>query len=323
MQFVSYPHSILKISGSDRLRYLQGRVTQDIKKIQTESDSTSLSPWSLILSPQGKIEGAFYVLKKEDSFILVSDDSDASSRETFLKALFRFKVADQVFSEDLSDTHFVITLFSFQQIEEALIEAIRTKFELSTDVHIALVSTTLVRRGDLFCLDIIAREDVSLKSELTKELSRLGVESVSFDVYDISRIKAGFPLSNKDITSQIFAPDLPVSRYVSFNKGCYAGQEVVEMATARGRPNRTLVKISGSKISASDAITAHDELLLFVKNGDKLKKSGFITSFVFDEDETITALGYVKTAIMDEDDSSFFLGKSETDVISVTVTAVS
>jgi aminomethyltransferase len=59
-----------------------------------------------------------------------------------------------------------------------------------------------------------------------------------------------------------------VEELVSFNKGCYAGQEVVEMATARGRPNRQLVKFSvpgrevtaGSKLSTDNSKAAAGEV---------------------------------------------------------------
>jgi folate-binding protein YgfZ len=299
MQFISYPHSVFKISGPDRVRYLQGRVTQDIRNIR---DNNAL--WSLILSPQGKIEGVFYILCQEDCCILVSDNSDSSWREKFLSSLLRFKVADQVFAEDVSDSYRVMSVFSKEPLEESLVEKLSSHGEYSA----------LLRRGSLFCLDIMFTGEVPAGFPQDES----GITEVSSDDFDRIRLEAGFPLAGRDIPESIFAPDLPLSRYVSFNKGCYAGQEVVEMATARGRPNRTLVHVRGE-----GSFAAGSELLLFVKNDDEMKKAGFVTSIASDLALTeFTALGYLKTVFMEEGNQSFFLGESADSVTEVSVSVV-
>ncbi len=309
MRYLSYPHSIFKITGADRIRYLQGRITQNIKSIEGSIAPGNISPWSLILSPQGKIEGVFYILLKEDSCLLVSDISETSSREEFLSALFRFKVADQVFAEDLSESYQVYTVFSESAIDESFIVKMKEHVEYG-----AVGYSAIVQRGSLYCLDLIVPRDYS--SEFLQ--SEYGINQISSDDFEDVRIRAGFPLSGKDITSNIFAPDLPVSSYVSFNKGCYAGQEVVEMATARGRPNRTFVKIKGA-----GSVSQNGDLLLYIEKEGVLKKAGFVSSVSVHQDTSeFFALGYVKTVFLDEGDGTFFVGENEESTTSVTLSII-
>jgi folate-binding protein YgfZ len=292
---------IFKITGPDTIRYLQGRCTQNIKTI-----SNGESRWSFILSPQGKIEGKFYLRINEDGCLIVVDVVSKEAREEFLKSLFRFKVADQVFAEDLSDSHQVMTFYSKDSISETIISNLPDNFYYPS----------LISRGSLNCLDVV------IEKGSTHDLSFLKMNCDKVDTlhFERMRIEAGFPLQEKDITSSIFAPDLPLATYVSFNKGCYAGQEVVEMATARGRPNRVFVKIEGSETLSSSS----DLLVFFKKEGeDSPKKAGFVTSIVSnDPDPGFVALGFIKS-VFSEEKGEFILGQDETGATLVSLSFVS
>jgi tRNA-modifying protein YgfZ len=299
MEYIHNPHSILKITGPDRLRYLQGRVTQNLKNIDGNN-----APWSLILSPQGKIEGVFYVLVTEDAYFLVLDTTDQNARDEFIKALFRFKVADQVFSEDVTENYQLYTLYQGDEVEDSLVSGLAGHAEY----------TARVKRGTLCCVDLFLKKDTSA----TFLKSALGFQQAELNDFERARILAGFPLSSKDIPASVFAPDLPVSRYVSFNKGCYAGQEVVEMATARGRPNRTLIQFRGQGI-----LKFESGQILYVKKDTELKKAGFVTSIVSEKDSTkFVGLGYLKTVFLDEGSLKYYIGVSEDTALDVTVSPV-
>jgi folate-binding protein YgfZ len=293
-------YGIFKITGPDAIRYLQGRCTQNIKTI-----SNGEARWSFILSPQGKIEGKFYLRITDDGCLIVVDVVSKEAREEFLTSLFRFKVADQVFAEDLSESHQVMTFFSMDSISETITSKLPENFYFPS----------LISRGSLNCLDVV------IEKGSTYDLSFLQEDCDEVDAahFERMRIEAGFPLQEKDITSSIFAPDLPLDTYVSFNKGCYAGQEVVEMATARGRPNRVFVKIEGSDALSSDS----DLILFFKKEGeDSSKKAGFITSLVSrDPDPGFVALGFIKSAFSEEK-GEFFLGQDENGATLVSLSLV-
>ena len=260
----------VQLEGRDRERYLQGRITQDIKSM-----APSESRLALILSPQGKIEGKFSFSKLNEGFLLFVEVSEELKLENFLSALFRFKVADDVLAKDLSSEFTTYTLYStdkvvlpFEELEEGGI--------IARDLQ----------RGALYCVDLLLPNSLD-ESELLDILKMNS--SASYEDYDLERIKAGFPLVGRDVVDNTLAPDLDISSYVSFKKGCYAGQEVVEMSIARGRPNRALVSIEAEgKLPDEHELKFYDQSLE--------NNVGFVTSKHFDSKANKTfALGFIKT----------------------------
>jgi len=262
----------LKLEGRDKERYLQGRITQDIKNLG-ESESRQ----ALILSPQGKIEGKFSFSKLDESFLLFVEVAESLSLESFLASLFRFKVADDVVASDLSSSLSVYTLFSQEQI----------KLEVETELESSGIILRELKRGSLFCIDLICPLDFSEKDFL--KLLSLRSSLDEFAKYDLARIKAGYPLVGRDILENTLGPDIDLACYVSFMKGCYAGQEVIEMSIARGRPNRAIVKIEfEGQLPESLELKFYDQSLE--------NNIGFVTSHCFDTGVNKTfALGFVKT----------------------------
>jgi folate-binding protein YgfZ len=67
---------------------------------------------------------------------------------------------------------------------------------------------------------------------------------VSIEAYETARIEAGVPRFGADITPENFPAEAGVlERAVSFEKGCYPGQETVARMHYRGHPNRTLHRL--------------------------------------------------------------------------------
>lgn len=262
----------LKIDGRDRERYLQGRITQDVKNL---GDGECRQ--ALILSPQGKIEGKFSFSKYQESYLLLVEVADSLSLESFLASLFRFKVADDVVASDLSSDFNMYTLYSPEEIN------------LSCKAELEAKGVILrgLKRNSLFCIDLICPVGIS-EADLQGDLS-LGLSLEEYSKYDLARIKAGYPLVGRDILENTLGPDLDLEAYVSFKKGCYAGQEVIEMSIARGRPNRALVKIeSDGAFPEGFDMKFYDQSLV--------NDVGFVSSYCFDKDADKTfALGFVKT----------------------------
>ncbi|HMO18905.1 MAG TPA: hypothetical protein PKA63_12570 [Oligoflexia bacterium] len=309
--------SIFRLSGSDAERYLHGRSTQDIKSMVSGGEPR----WALILTPQGKIESAFYVLKVADNdFLLVCEKraSQDSFEEDFMKSLLRFKVADQVVCEDVSLQNGLLSVSGIP--EDSLIFSNARTLRQEQENTSSSLFLFPVWRGNFCFLDIIYElsQDLSVMDQFS---SKLASSSLEFELrestpeyYELLRVRAGHPVFNQDITQAIFAPDLPAKKYISFGKGCYAGQEVVEMAKARGKPNRVFAQfkadapvseISGNEISSREIFAVID--------GEEIK-AGFITSAVDDyEYGDLIALGFLKNTVLEKlglkNDSLFVKGE--------------
>ena len=90
--------SLVKLSGSDAQRYLQGRVSQDIAKLDSSPKAT------FVLSPQGKLLGMASVLKTSEGYELLVLGGNV---EEFIEGLLQFKVADDVEATVLSKEVFI------------------------------------------------------------------------------------------------------------------------------------------------------------------------------------------------------------------------
>jgi len=88
--------AIFKLTGHDRLRYLNGQVTQDV---HLASADTAI--YSAITTVKGKMEGDLYIREHHGDLIL---DTPLELRESLFTRLEKYIIADDVELSDLSDT---------------------------------------------------------------------------------------------------------------------------------------------------------------------------------------------------------------------------
>jgi folate-binding protein YgfZ len=112
--------------------------------------------------------------------------------------------------------------------------------------------------------------------------------SLSEDELELMRIRAGTPRFGKEIDDRILPAEAGLEgRAISFEKGCYPGQEPVARQHYRGRVNRSLrvLELEGSELPGYDAA--------LVLEG---KVVGRVTSAAL-EGERVIALGYVRVEV--------------------------
>jgi aminomethyltransferase len=137
---------------------------------------------------------------------------------------------------------------------------------------------------------------------LWEALVKAGARPAGAEALDALRVEAGIPWYGRDVDETVILPETRLEGFVSYNKGCYIGQEVVARVKYRGHVNRALsgLVLDGDRLPASGARV--------VAEG---KEIGRITSAV----HSIAlgkpiALGYVRrehfapgTRVVVEDDS--------------------
>lgn len=92
--------------------------------------------------------------------------------------------------------------------------------------------------------------------QLGAELEAGGAVRAGDDVYDVLRIEAGQPRYGREIGEQYIPLEANLWADVSFNKGCYIGQEIIARMESRGKQARMLaglrleapVKLSGDPV---------------------------------------------------------------------------
>lgn len=231
-----------RFSGKDARRYLHNRLTQDIRGLGV-GDTT----FAAALTAQGRVEGVFTVLcRAEDTFLLTSDGGDLHTLEGALK---RFVVADRVVCEDLSRSVSLVHIAADQaHIEESLR---RCGINASGRRRHLRVSSSGV---DCVVCDV-EREDLAqrLQGVLGEQLTRAQ--------YDYARWERCCPVFPEEINDQGMLLEFNLRDAVSFSKGCYVGQEVVERSDAIGRVPRCLeriVLVGAAGVEQGSAITTTD-----------------------------------------------------------------
>src|SRR4029077_19570618 len=84
----------LRVSGNDRLRFLNGQLTNDVRKA-TETSAIE----ACILNAKGKLDAHVFLTVEPDAFLL---DAAVELKESLQPRLERYIIADDVQIEDVS-----------------------------------------------------------------------------------------------------------------------------------------------------------------------------------------------------------------------------
>ncbi|HYM40338.1 MAG TPA: aminomethyltransferase family protein [Thermoplasmata archaeon] len=227
----------VRVRGSDRLTFLDGLVTADLKVLPP-----GMSAYALVLDEASRVLGDLRIRAVDDTFLL---DIDAAQSEALLDYFRKQIVSDDVTLEDLGFTgHIEVHGPLAARIAEAV---------LGVDVH-----TLSVDEHGTFPLDrhhhgYVAR--VNTLGEIGYAIwaqgdslalvwdafIRSGALPVGRDALEVLRIEAGRPRFGVDMTPETLALEVAPEGVLSFTKGCYRGQEVVARGVSIGQVTRHIV----------------------------------------------------------------------------------
>lgn len=219
---------VLEATGPDSRRYLNARLTQDIKSLQA-----GCVVWAAALTPQGRTQGYFAVLCLEaDRFLLVCDGGEPAALRD---AVGQFIVADRVEVRDVSGDFSLAHLIGAQSDLPGSIGSLAPREFLRGPTSFAFFCQRTPEIG----IDILMRGS-SPSSDWDELLARAEVLSESSRQY--LRIKAGIPAFPQELNSEHLFAESGLESAVSHTKGCYVGQEVIEKVASRGKLPRVLRK---------------------------------------------------------------------------------
>jgi folate-binding protein YgfZ len=129
----------------------------------------------------------------------------------------------------------------------------------------------------------------ALVAKLLPAAQGIGGRVCGWRALETARIETGIPRFGVDMDETNLPQECGIEKFaVSFTKGCYVGQEVINRVHAMGHVNRELRKLR-----------LEDGLPILPMKGDKLfhagKEIGYITSATFSPAmQAKVALGYVR-----------------------------
>ena len=103
---------------------------------------------------------------------------------------------------------------------------------------------------------VVARRD-SIDLTIAAIIAKApGSRRIDASMLETIRIENGVARVNVDTSDKTIALEARLNRSISFNKGCYLGQETIERATARGGLKKRMfgLKFHGEGLPAADAV---------------------------------------------------------------------
>lgn len=255
---------LLQLTGPDRLSFLQGMLSNDLRPLKPFTGQ-----YATLLTQQGKVIADVRVLCAMNSFYL---DFFENLKEKIVAHLNRYLVADEVEIADRSTEYAILSIQGPES--EALLRKLVGQAELpehplqhamvnidATAICAVYASHTGERGFDLIAP--IANLP-NIAHRLTETGKQFSAAWVGEEAQDILRIEAGIPRYGVDFTEDNLLLEVGLDDAVSFSKGCYLGQEVVERIRSRGHVNKKLVGLileGQESANPGDAIGHADKLV--------------------------------------------------------------
>jgi tRNA-modifying protein YgfZ len=253
MNFYWIPSGAVRVTGSDRIPFVHGQSTNDVRSLPTPGAHRAL-----ILNAKGQIEFDVRVFKRQDDLYLQTAPGLGSQ---VLERLKRYVVFDDVQLEDITDQIRVVHLTGDAMLEVAArigfnLEGPNVQ-QLQTEIDATLL-TTKIDRGLGIGLDIHVL--ASKADTLQQWLEIMGLAPL--ENLEQARILAGIPDAHADHFLGMLPQETGLEFAISYKKGCYIGQEIMARLEARGHTNRSLARIhSSEKLQAGTELKLEDRIV--------------------------------------------------------------
>jgi len=277
----------ISLTGADRVRWLNGMVTNNIRDLAVGS-----GVYSFLLNPQGRILGDLYAYNRGESIVV---DTDCSQVEKILATFDHYIIMDDVEVRNLSEqmtTLGVSGLRARQVLCDCGIQIPETPplqiFEATCTCDCECTKCTAVRGEDF---QVESYELWLEPKDVRKAWDALvahGATPVGYEALELLRISSGVPLYGVDIRERELPQETEQARALNFNKGCYIGQEIVERIRSRGAVHR---KFSGFMAEGAGEIAPGMKIVAGEKEVGEITSAA--TLQVPGGDRTI-ALGYLR-----------------------------
>ena len=276
----------LRVAGSERLRWLNGQVTNEVKALQAGDGRRAA-----VLTAKGHLVADLVVYGLEDS---VRIDLQRDRAAAVTEAFERHIIADDVQVEDVSDRCARLMLVG-PEAQRVLGNAVGAEIgDLPPwshrearlgDVPLRIASSRWLARPGV---DVIAPIDAAgpVWEAFLRAGRDAGLRPVGMRALEWLRVEAGWPWFGVDCDEANLLMESLTPDHVSLTKGCYVGQEVVTRIEHQGHLNKKLCGLVLDKV----AEPARGATILL---GDR--KVGQVTSAVLSPAlGRMIALGYLR-----------------------------
>ena len=239
---------VVRIIGDDRISFLHGMCSNDIKGLATGA----IIP-ALFLTEHAHVIADCFVWATDDALLL---DIDRDAWPRVRAHLERLLVADDVEMEEVEE----VAVIDVEGPNAR--DAIRGIVGKAADMLEPWRHTSEedFRIGSLPRFGVPAFTILAASRKIADLAVRLcahdpGAIQIGGEALEVLRVEHGLARIGVDAGDKTIALEARLNPAISFNKGCYLGQETIERATARGALKKRLygLRIGGPRAPAQGA----------------------------------------------------------------------
>ena len=274
-------------TGPDRVRFLNAILTNNIKDLKAGQGIVSL-----FLNPQGRIQAEIETYAEVQRLLCVSF---AEIRKKLISALDHYIIMDDVTLTDESARYGALALEgprASEIVKQSAEVDLETMAELAwRESTVSSIPCRIVRRS---LSGSVGAEFLCEQSHLARLWDILcdaaksaGGGPAGYSAMNALRLESGVPWFGYDFGEKQIPHEAGLENsHISYTKGCYTGQEIIERVRSRGQVNRVraLFQLSSRDVPKSETAIVFDG-----------KEVGYVTraaqSPAF---KSIIAMGYVR-----------------------------
>ncbi len=249
------------LTGTDRVRYLNGQVTNQIAELPGD-----LARYACVTNRKGQLEADLYVTNWPDREALMIE-SHLSLREPLAERLDRYIIADDATLTDVTE------------------DGWQTIHLLDADLPDGSCHAFHANRFGIPGWDILLEPGADLDSAVKKhEWPRL----TDADVTTL-RIEQLIAAWGHELKTGILPPEARLQeRAIDYHKGCYTGQEVISRMRSSGKVNRLLARFTAPTLLPQES-------LIWAADSSSKPVGEITTAILAGTGPECLALGFLKT----------------------------
>jgi glycine cleavage system T protein len=227
------------LTGEHRVRFLHRVVSNDVKRLFTGQGT-----YATLLSAQGRILVDLRIYADEDRLWV---DTDADLAEKAIAALKRYIIGDRV---EIEPSELYTVALQGPQSRKALGELLGSSLEHLEDEMDHCAVDHEGGRARAVRLSSTGEEGYEVWLEAAaigrfwraaRDAGGSPITACGSEALESLRIEAGVPRYGQELGEDTLPLEAGLLGALSFNKGCYVGQEIVERARTRGHVNWRLM----------------------------------------------------------------------------------
>lgn len=206
--------AVLEFRGPDAVRFLNGQLTQDVRRVA----GSKISLPACVTDAKGKLQYRVTLFATDDDALLVS--APAECAEGLEARLTRYLIADDVETADLTGSYELVHF---------------------TGAVSEIPPGVIARESNRFGM---AGTDWWIPAEVTVDFPA-HISVLEGDDLETFRIRNGIPAWGRELVEGLLPPEARLDETdISYQKGCYIGQEVISRIKSAGKVNKRLARFS-------------------------------------------------------------------------------